>query len=136
MASKALAIIAGVGPGTVCVQYSAPRPEPTFLTGNQGASIARRFAQTYSVVLLSRSTTSFDPLVQEINSNGGQAVGISTDVSDASSVNAAFDQIVKQFPSSQVAAAIFNSGGGFVRKPFLELTEQEYSSAIDSQAYV
>lgn len=87
-------------------------------------------------MLLSRSSTSFEPLVQEINSNGGQAFGISTDVSDAKSVNAAFDQIAKKFPSSQVAATIFNPGGGFVRKPFLELTEEEYSTALDSQAYV
>jgi len=74
--------------------------------------------------------------VQEINSTGGQAVGISTDVSDANSVNAAFDQIAKQFPSSALAATIFNPGGGFVRKPFLELTEDDYSSALKSQAYV
>lgn len=87
-------------------------------------------------MLLSRNTTNFEPLVQEINSSGGQAVGISTDVSDANSVNAAFDQIAKQFPSSQVAATIFNPGGGLVRKPFLELTEEDYSTALDSQAYV
>lgn len=74
--------------------------------------------------------------MQEINSSGGQAVGISTDVSDAKSVQAAFDQIAKQFPSSQVAATIFNSGGGFARKPFLELTEEEYAAGLDSQAYV
>lgn len=87
-------------------------------------------------MLLSRNTTNFDPLVQEINSSGGQALGISTDVSDANSVNAAFDQIAKKFPGSQVAATIFNPGGGFVRKPFLELTEEDYSTALDSQAYV
>ncbi|KAJ5194900.1 Short-chain dehydrogenase/reductase SDR [Penicillium cinerascens] len=115
MASKAFAIIAGVGPGT-------------------GASIARRFAQTYSVVLLSRNPDSFEPLVKDINSSGGHAVGISTDVSDANSVRAAFDQIAKQFPSSVLAATIFNPSGGFVRKPFLELTEDDYSSSLKLQA--
>lgn len=87
-------------------------------------------------MLLSRNPNSFEPLVQEINSSGGQAVGISTDVSDANSVNSAFDQIAKQFPGSVLAATIFNSGGGLVRKPFLELTEEEYSSSLASQAYV
>lgn len=87
-------------------------------------------------MLLSRTPGNFEPLVQEINSSGGQAVGISTDVSDANSVNAAFDQIAKQFPSSQVAATIFNPGGGFARKPFLELTEEDYTTALGSQAYV
>lgn len=134
MASKALAIIAGVGPGTVRLpQLRFKRPSNRNI---QGASIARRFAQTYSVVLLSRSSSSYEPLVQEINSSGGQAVGISTDVSDANSVNAAFDQIANKFPSSQLAATIFNPGGGFVRKPFLELTEEDYTSALRSQAYV
>jgi enoyl-[acyl-carrier-protein] reductase (NADH) len=87
-------------------------------------------------VLLSRKPESYEPLVQEINSKGGQAVGISTDVSDANSVNAAFDQIEKQFPNSVLAATIVNTGGGFVRKPFLELTEDDYSSALKSQGCV
>lgn len=101
----------------------------------QGASIARRFAQSYSVVLLSRTPGNYEPLIQEINSTGGNAIGISTDVSDANSVNAAFEQIEKQFPDSPLAASIFNAAGGFVRKPFLELTNEEYSQALDSQAY-
>jgi NAD(P)-dependent dehydrogenase (short-subunit alcohol dehydrogenase family) len=115
MASKFLAIIAGVGPGT-------------------GAAIARKFAKSYSVVVLARNPDNFDPVVQEINASGGQAFGISTDVSDSKSVNAAFDKIAAQYPSSKVVAAVFNTGGGFVRKPFLELTEQDYSSALASQA--
>jgi hypothetical protein len=49
-------------------------------------------------------------------------------------LNAAFDKIAAQYPSSKVAAAVFNPGGGFVRKPFLELTEQDYSIALASQA--
>ncbi|KAJ5997907.1 hypothetical protein N7499_005697 [Penicillium canescens] len=115
MTSKFLAIIAGVGPGT-------------------GASIARKFGKAYSVVVLARNPDNFDPVVQEINASGGQAFGISTDVSDSKSVNAAFDKIASQYPSSKVVAAVFNTGGGFVRKPFLELTEQDYSSALASQA--
>jgi enoyl-[acyl-carrier-protein] reductase (NADH) len=86
-------------------------------------------------VLLSRTPSNFEPLVQEINSSGGQAIGISTDVSDANSVKSAFDEIEKQFPDSPLAASIFNPGGGFVRKPFLELTDEDYSKALDSQAY-
>ncbi|KAJ5636343.1 uncharacterized protein N7484_009656 [Penicillium longicatenatum] len=115
MASKALAVIAGVGPGT-------------------GASIARRFAQSYKVVVLARNPDNYSPVIQEITASGGQAVGISTDVSNGNSVNAAFDQIEKQFPGSPLAAAIFNPGGGFVRKPFLELTEDDFSNALDNQA--
>lgn len=72
--SPLLAIIAGVGPGT-------------------GASVARRFAQTYPVVLLARNPANYEPLVKEINGSGGKAVGISTDVSDEKSMNEAFEKI-------------------------------------------
>lgn len=116
--SKAFAIIAGVGPGT-------------------GASIARKFAQTYPVVLLARNLANLDPIVNEIKSNGGQATGISTDLNDSQSVRAAFDQIKQQYEGSgsSLAAAVFNPSGGFVRKPFLELTEQEFSRSYESQGY-
>jgi enoyl-[acyl-carrier-protein] reductase (NADH) len=88
------------------------------------------------VVVLGRNPDNYSPVVQDITASGGQAVGISTDVSNGNSVNAAFDQIEKQFPGSPLAAAIFNPGGGFVRKPFLELTEDDFSNALDNQAYV
>ncbi|RMJ25537.1 oxidoreductase [Aspergillus sp. HF37] len=114
MASKAFAIVAGVGPGT-------------------GASIARRFAKAYPVVLLARNSANYDPLVKEINTGGGQAVGISTDLSDNGSVKSAFEQISQQHANSPLAAAVFNLGGGFVRKPFLELTEQDFTAGFDSQ---
>ncbi|KAE8152203.1 hypothetical protein BDV25DRAFT_128208 [Aspergillus avenaceus] len=115
MATKPFAIIAGVGPGT-------------------GSSIARKFAQVYSVVLLARNPGNFTTVVDEINASGGQATGISTDLSDAQSVNSAFDKITQEYEGSALAAAVFNSGGGFVRKPFLELTGEEFSSGFESQA--
>ncbi|KAL1971306.1 hypothetical protein VTN77DRAFT_258 [Rasamsonia byssochlamydoides] len=115
-AAKAFAVVAGVGPGT-------------------GSSVARRFAKAYPVVVLARNPANFDPVVQEINSSGGKAVGISTDLSDAKSVRAAFDKISQElFPNLPLAAAIFNPGGGFVRKPFLELTEEEFVAGYNSQA--
>lgn len=116
MASKALAVIAGVGPGTVsrvghslcCIPH---------LTARQGASIARVFAKAYPVVLLARTSSSYEPVVKEINSSGGQAVGISTDLSDDNSVKAAFDQIAQTYPGAGLAAAVFNSNGGFMPEP-------------------
>ncbi|KAJ9197396.1 hypothetical protein DTO164E3_5829 [Paecilomyces variotii] len=114
MAAKAFAIVAGVGSGT-------------------GASIARKFAKSYPVVLLSRNPTNYQPIVEEINAAGGKAVGFSTDLADLKSVQSTFDKIAKEFPSALLAAAIFNPGGGFVRKPFLELTEEEFLSGFESQ---
>lgn len=115
--SKAYAIIAGVGPGT-------------------GASIARKFALTYPVVLLARNLSNLDPIVNEIKANGGQATGISTDLNNSQSVRATFDQIKQQYSGSALAAAVFNPSNGFVRKPFLELTEQEFTGGFEGQGYI
>jgi NAD(P)-dependent dehydrogenase (short-subunit alcohol dehydrogenase family) len=106
--SKPIAIIAGVGPGT-------------------GAAVARRFAKSYPVVLLARNPTNFESLADEINKSGGEALGISTDVSSEESVKSAFDKIKEKFGNEvKAAAAIFNASGRFTRKPFLELSTEEF----------
>uniref|UniRef100_A0A093V915 Putative oxidoreductase n=1 Tax=Talaromyces marneffei PM1 TaxID=1077442 RepID=A0A093V915_TALMA len=112
---KAIAVVAGVGPGT-------------------GSSIARKFAQHYPVIVLARNPANYTEVVDSINSSGGHAIGLSTDVSNPSAVSAAFNKITTElFPGSPIAAAIFNSGGGFVRKPFLELTSQEFEAGWEGQ---
>lgn len=84
--SQLIAIVAGVGPGT-------------------GAAVARKFATAYPVALLARNPDNFESLAKEINGNGGKAIGISTDISDAKSVDNAFSQIKKEF-GNDVAAAV------------------------------
>jgi NADP-dependent 3-hydroxy acid dehydrogenase YdfG len=78
MASKLIAIIAGVGAGT-------------------GGSVAKRFAAAYPVVLLARNPDNYESLVKEINGAGGKAIGVSADVADASSLKKAFGQIENEF---------------------------------------
>lgn len=122
MAPSPIAIIAGVGPGT-------------------GAAVARKFAKTYPVVLLARSASNYEPVVAEINESGGKAVGISADITDEESVKGAFDKITqgglwKDGGEVGVAAAVFNLGGGFVRKPFLELTKEEFATGWKSNGFV
>ncbi|PGH14489.1 hypothetical protein AJ79_02982 [Helicocarpus griseus UAMH5409] len=115
MPTKSIAVIAGVGAGT-------------------GGCIARKFAQKYSVALLARNPTSYQTLVQEIHSNGGNAIGINTDVTSDASVKNAFSEIEKAFPGAPLAAAIYNVGGGFVRKPFLELSQEDFRAGFESNA--
>ncbi|KAK5033499.1 hypothetical protein LTS07_003803 [Exophiala sideris] len=114
---KAWAVVAGVGPGT-------------------GASVARRFAKQYSVALLARNPSNYEPLVKEIESAGGKAVGISTDCADGKSVKSAFEQLKKEMGGAPLAAAIYNVGGRFIRKPFLELNEEEFESGWEANGYV
>ena len=111
------AIIAGVGPGT-------------------GAAVSRKFATAYPVALLARKSENYESLVKEINGNGGKAIGVSTDVSDAQSVKDAISKIGKEFGDVGCAAAIFNASGSFVRKPFLDLTEQEFVAGYNVSGYV
>lgn len=86
MAAKLIAVIAGVGSGT-------------------GAMVARKFAESYPVVLLARKPDSYEPLVKEINENGGKATGISTDVTSGNSVQEAFSKMKEEFGES-VALAV------------------------------
>ncbi|KAH7253876.1 uncharacterized protein BKA55DRAFT_510980 [Fusarium redolens] len=114
MSSKSFyALIAGVGPGT-------------------GRSVALRFAQKYPVVLLARRPESYESTLADVQKAGGKAIGVSADVADAASLKKAFETINKELPDSQLAAAIYNVGsGGFVKKPFLELTENDLNASID-----
>jgi hypothetical protein len=51
-------------------------------------------------------------------------------------VKSAFAEIEKEFKGKKLAAAIFNVGGRFVRKPFLETTLEEYEAGYMANGYV
>lgn len=87
-------------------------------------------------MLLARNPANYEPVIKAITSSGGQAIGISTDVSDPSSINSAFAQIQKEYAGKKLAAAIYNVGGKFVRKPFLELSLEEYEAGYESNGFV
>jgi len=106
--SRHLAVIAGVGPGL-------------------GAALARRYAAEYDIVLLSRSLDSSKEAVNAVEAAGAKAHAFSVDVADTDAVNKAFEKINA---TGSVAAAVFNAGGTFKRGPFLELTTDDFRSAI------
>lgn len=97
--SKLVAVVAGVGPGT-------------------GAAVARKFASLYPVVLLARNPDNYDGVVKDINSSGGKAVGIPTDIADASSVKAAFAKIGDEFGADYGLAV---SAHGSPQQPLQEM---------------
>ena len=118
--SQPIAIIQGVGPGT-------------------GASVARKFASKYPVVLLSRTEKSYKDIVDEINAAGGTAIGIPTDVADKESIRKTFEKINQLGEGGgkpKVAAAVLNGLGSFVKKPFLDLTYEEFATAYEGPGYV
>jgi hypothetical protein len=102
------AVVAGVGEGT-------------------GAAVARVFARRggYPVVLLARSQDTLKEVAGTIEKEGGKAIPISTDISDAASVKSAFESIKKELGQAKLAVAVYNVAAGFGRKPFLELTSED-----------
>jgi hypothetical protein len=101
----------------------------------RGASVARKFALKYPVALLARNPANYEPLVKEIEAAGGKAIGISTDVADGASVANAFEKIKAEMKGAQLAAAVFNVGGKFIRKPFLELNEEDFMAGMEANGY-
>lgn len=116
-----------------------PSPSPilslTRIPAGTGASVARKFASLYPVVLLARKPENYTPIVDEINKSGGKALGISTDVTDAKSVSVAFEKIKAELPGLGLAAAVYNVGGQFVRTPFLELSEVDFLAGYETNGY-
>lgn len=111
--SSAFAIVAGVGPGT-------------------GATVARKFGAAYPVALLARNPANYEDAVKDIKAAGGKAIGIPTDVTNAKSVKDAVGAAQKEFGGDKCAAAVFNVGGKFIRKPFLELNQEEFESGWEA----
>ncbi|KAL8934470.1 MAG: hypothetical protein Q9216_005896 [Gyalolechia sp. 2 TL-2023] len=111
--SSPFAIIAGVGPGT-------------------GATVARRFGAAYPVALLARNPANYEDAVKDIEAAGGKAIGFSTDVTDPKSVKDAVAEAQNQFGGDKCAAAVFNVGGKFIIKPFLELNQEEFESGWEA----
>lgn len=130
------AVIAGVGAGTgrsvalkvirMCLSIWLP-----LLCWCEGT----KFAKAYPIALLARNPDNYKDIVEEINSSGGKAIGISTDVSDSVSVKAAFKQIEQELGGS-CSAAIFNASGGFRRAPFLDTDENTFVNAMSVSWWV
>ncbi len=96
--------------------------------------MARKFAERYPVFLLARNPANYEPLVEEIKNNGGWAQGIATDISDAGSVEKAFAEIKKYSGKEEprASAAVFNVGGKFIRKSFLDLSQEEFEAGFEA----
>ena len=79
------------------------------------------------MVLLSRNPDNYNPAVAEIQKNGGKALGVSTDLTSASSISNMLEKVKAEFGTDLSAkVAVFNANSAFARKPFLEIEEEEW----------
>ncbi len=92
-------------------------------TGMGGAASLLFAAEGAKVAILDLNLAEAEARVLEIHANGGQAVAIKCDVSDAAQVSAAVQQAAQALGPITV---LFNHAGTIVIKPFLETTEQEW----------
>lgn len=96
--SRPVAVVVGVGPGL-------------------GAALARRFAEGYAVALLARKEAYLATLVKEVESAGGRALAVPTDVSQGEHIEAAFATIRREWGSP--TALLYNAA----MRPFGRLME-------------
>lgn len=115
--SPPFAIVAGVGPGI-------------------GASVARRLAQAYPVVLLARRQASFEQVMRDIHKDGGRAITIIADVSREDDIVAAIRKASQELRSTSIAMAVFNASGPFSRKSFRDITAAEFEASWKTSWYV
>ncbi len=67
-------------------------------------------------------------VADEIKNNGGEAIAIELNVLDKTSINAGFDEIIKQFGRLDI---LVNNAGVYIPKTALELTEEDWDRTID-----
>jgi NAD(P)-dependent dehydrogenase (short-subunit alcohol dehydrogenase family) len=106
----------------------------TALVTGASRGLGRYFASTLAragaaVAATARRQESLQAVCDEIRSAGGVAVAVAMDVSDSSSVAAAVSDVVRQFGKLDI---LVNNAGVTVTKPFLEVTEAEWDSVVDT----
>jgi len=94
-----------------------------------GKATARLFAQEgATVVLAARSDEEMDRIVEEIKTNGGEAMAVKTDVADAASVEALIKRIVDA--NGRLDIAVNNAGIAGGNKPLVEVSEELFDRII------
>ena len=96
-----------------------------------GAATARSLAANgVKVVVNGRDRAAIDAIVTEIQSKGGQAVGIVADCTDSSAIEHLRERVHQEFGSVDILAAF--AGGGIIRpRPVEKISEEEWGSVID-----
>lgn len=107
--SQKVAAIVGVGPGL-------------------GAAVARRFAREgYAAALIARREESLSGAKEEIESEGGTALPVTADATDADSVSAAFERVRSELGDPEVL--VYNAGA-FQMGGILEITAGQFDDCL------
>jgi NAD(P)-dependent dehydrogenase (short-subunit alcohol dehydrogenase family) len=95
-----------------------------------GENFARRLAaEGATVVVAARRTDRLESLVAAILADGGKALAVALDVSDASSVEAAIASACKAAGTPDI---VVNNAGIAQTKPAIELTEEDWRAVMNT----
>lgn len=95
-----------------------------------GKHFAQVLAQAGATVLLTaRNVEKLQQVLEQIQASGAVAHAVAMDVSNASSVENAMAQIVKQYGVPDV---LVNNAGQSIAKPMLEQTEEDWDQILDT----
>lgn len=95
-----------------------------------GAATARLFAKEGAkVVLASRTATEIGQVADEINANGGQALAVSTDVSNETAVQTLFEEAQKKFGRVDI---LVNNAGAVAVKKFADFSTEAWDGVINA----
>ncbi|MEM1389924.1 MAG: SDR family oxidoreductase [Pseudomonadota bacterium] len=98
-----------------------------------GGAIARRFAREgYTIVGTRRTAEALQPLVTQIEADGGRAFGFGSDARDEDQVEALFEKIESEI--APIEAFIFNIGAN-VHFPITETTSRVYRKVWEMAAF-
>ena len=100
-------------------------------SGGIGAATCRLLAANgVRVAVNGRDEAKIDAMVDEIGSDGGQAIGVAADVTDFAAIERMRRRVEQELGSIDVLAA-FAASGGPPPGPTAQITEEEWRSAID-----
>lgn len=108
-------------------------PKTVLVTGasrNIGARLVERFAATgQATVLVGRSLDRLEPVARGISDAGGQSLAVACDIARPADVERLADTVHERVGAVDV---VINNAAVRVHRPFLELTEQEWATALDT----
>jgi len=101
------------------------------VTGGAGgiaSGLARGFAAAGAKLMLADRNDSVTKRVGELCNAGADAAALVFDITDAAAVERALDETVSRFGRLDI---VVNNAAIIVRKPFLDLTQEEWRQVID-----
>jgi gluconate 5-dehydrogenase len=101
------------------------------VTGGAGgiaSGLARGFAAAGAKLMLADRNDSVTKRVGDLRNAGADAAALVFDITDAAAVERALDETVSRFGRLDI---VVNNAAIIVRKPFLDLTQEEWRQVID-----